>query len=186
MIIRRFGFNSYLLLSLLPVLGIGCQTEKSKEEHEYATFTVHVEIRDRQSDSAKLISVLRSSPMTLTVDKEPFLNESMVKSAKVIDIPDGGFQLQIEFTKHGGLILEQASARSLGKRFAIYSEFGRQTARQVFPQARWLAAPKIEKRISNGMLTFTPDADRKEADEIALALNNLVRVRKERSYIEED
>jgi hypothetical protein len=186
MIIRRSGFNIYLLPLLLSLLMAGCRTEEGKIRHQYSAFTVHLETRSDQKDSTKLISVLRSAPMLLNIEKEPFLNESMVKSAKVMDVPQGGFVLQIELTKSASLTLEQYSARSLGKRFAIYGEFGQQTARNVFPHSRWLAAPVIDRRISNGTLVFTPDADRKEAEDFALGLNNLARVRKSRSYIDED
>src|SRR5262245_12559182 len=115
MIIRRFGFNIYLASVFLTALGLGCRTEEGKRNHQYATFTVHVEIRNDQSDATKLISVLRSSPITLTVNKEPFLDESMVKSARVVDAQGGGFVLQVEFTKQASLTLEQQSARALGK-----------------------------------------------------------------------
>jgi len=186
MIIRRFGFNIYLLPLLLPLLIAGCRTEAGKIRHQYSAFTVHMETQGDKKDSTKLVSVVRSSPVLLNIEKEPFLNESMVKSAKVMDVPQGGFVLQIEFTRSASLTLEQYSARSMGKRFAIYGEFGQQTVHNVFPHSRWLAAPVIDRRISNGALVFTPDADRKEAEDFALGLNNLARVRKSRSYIDED
>ena len=40
-------------------------------------------------------------------------------------------------------------------------------------EGRWLAAPRINKRIADGVLVFTPDATREEAEQIALGLNNL-------------
>ena len=40
---------------------------------------------------------------------------------------------------------------------------------------RWLAAPVIPSRIGNGVLTFTPDASREEADQIVLGLNNVAK-----------
>jgi hypothetical protein len=42
-------------------------------------------------------------------------------------------------------------------------------------QARWIAAPVIHGRISNGSLVFTPDASREEADEIARGLTNIAK-----------
>jgi hypothetical protein len=42
-------------------------------------------------------------------------------------------------------------------------------------ESRWLAAPVIPRRISNGVLTFTPDASREEADLIAIGLNNVAK-----------
>jgi hypothetical protein len=64
-------------------------------------------------------------------------------------------------------LLEQYTASNPGKRVAIFSQFGKK-----LDQARWLAAPVIYRRISDGVLTFTPDTDLKEAEEIELGLNN--------------
>ena len=52
----------------------------------------------------------------------------------------------------------------------IFCQFG-----EKLGKARWLAAPVISRRNSNGLLVFTPDADREEAAEIELGLNNLAR-----------
>jgi len=185
MIIWSSRFNTYLLLSLLGVLLAGCRSAESKRANQLATFRVHAEVRG-QSDTSKLISVFRSSPIVLYVEKEPFLTEGMVKEAKVIDLPGGAFSLQVQLTKHATLLLEQYSARSLSKHIAIFAEFGPQEKRKIFAEARWLAAPVIDKRIANGMLVFTPDADHKEAEEIALGLNSVARKRKAVSYIDEE
>ena len=48
----------------------------------------------------------------------------------------------------------------------IFSEFG---------QARWLAAPMINKRISDGNYVFTPDATREEAERIVRGVNNVIK-----------
>jgi murein DD-endopeptidase MepM/ murein hydrolase activator NlpD len=40
---------------------------------------------------------------------------------------------------------------------------------------RWLAAPIITRRISNGVLVFTPDCSREEADQLVLGLNNVAK-----------
>jgi len=36
---------------------------------------------------------------------------------------------------------------------------------------RWLAVPSITQRINDGVLTFTPDCSREEADELVAGLN---------------
>jgi hypothetical protein len=38
-------------------------------------------------------------------------------------------------------------------------------------QCRWLAAPLISHRIANGVLAFTPDCSREEADQLVQGLN---------------
>ena len=45
---------------------------------------------------------------------------------------------------------------------------GRQMA-----NGRWLAAPLITHRIGDGVLAFTPDMSRAEADQFVLGLNNV-------------
>jgi hypothetical protein len=56
----------------------------------------------------------------------------------------------------------------VGRRLVIFSEFGKKLS-----QNRWLAAPLIQRRIENGLLVFTPDATRAEAEEIAAGLNRV-------------
>jgi preprotein translocase subunit SecD len=92
-----------------------------------------------------------------------------VSRAQVVE-DAGGFTLQIRFDRLGTQILENHTASRPGSRLAIFSEFG-----ERLEKARWLAAPVIRHRISDGLLVFTPDADREEAGQIALGLNNLVR-----------
>ena len=55
-----------------------------------------------------------------------------------------------------------------GKRIAVLARWDE--------TARWLAAPRMEKRITNGVLMFTPDASRAEAERLAQALNKTVKL----------
>lgn len=48
---------------------------------------------------------------------------------------------------------------------------------------RWLAAPLINAPISDGVLLFTPNTTRSEADAIALGLSNVVKKRKKQSAL---
>ncbi len=43
---------------------------------------------------------------------------------------------------------------------------------KTLADSRWLAAPVISRRISNGVLVFTADCERDEADQLVLGLNN--------------
>jgi SecDF, P1 head subdomain len=103
------------------------------------------------------------------VDKEPILTELNMAQAKVVDVV-GGFAIRLEFDRQGSWILEQSSVDNLGRRFAIYCEFG-----PKLTEKRWLAAPIVSHRITDGVLVFTPDATREEADELVLGLNNIAR-----------
>jgi preprotein translocase subunit SecD len=105
----------------------------------------------------------------VNVDKTPFLNESNVSGAKVVDVV-GGFALRIQFDHAGTAMLEQYTVANRGRKIAVLSQFG-----EELKNLRWLAAPFISRRITDGVLLFTPDATREEAEEIALGLNNVVK-----------
>jgi hypothetical protein len=100
------------------------------------------------------------------VQNEPFLTEVQVASAKVVDVL-GGFDLQIQLNHQGTLLLQQYSADNRGRHYAIFTQFG-----EKGKESRWLAAPEFSMLISDGLIQFTPDASREEADEIAIGLNN--------------
>jgi hypothetical protein len=78
----------------------------------------------------------------------------------------GSFQIMVQFDRRGTWLLEQYTTAHRGRRIGIFSQFG---------DARWLAAPMMNKRISDGVLVFTPDASREEADRIVLGLNNVAK-----------
>jgi preprotein translocase subunit SecD len=102
----------------------------------------------------------------VNVEKTTCLNESNVSEARVVDVV-GGFALRIQYDHAGTALLEQASTANRGKRIAVFSQFG-----ENLKDYRWLAAPVISQRITDGVFIFTPDATREEVEEIALGLNN--------------
>lgn len=164
--IRAQRFNSYLLLAVLLVL-TGCQTDARLRKRQVTVLGVHLEARGDASERTGPISVFRENPLVLNAQKEPFLNESMVVRANVIENP-GGFAISVQFDEHGTRLLEIYSAQNPGKHVVITCQFGKK-----LEHTRNLAAPLISRRIANGTLTFTPDADRAEADDIVYGLNNL-------------
>lgn len=99
--------------------------------------------------------------------RDPILTDSSVAAAEVVTDALGGFALKIQFDSHGTMVLEQYTAMNPGKRLAIYADFG-----EKLTEHRWLGAPVIPQRIGNGVLVFTPDATRDEAEQIALGWNN--------------
>ena len=82
----------------------------------------------------------------------------------------GGFALRIQFDLDGTVLLEEYTVENRGRKMAIFSQFGAQ-----IKDYRWLAAPVISHRITDGVLIFTPDATREEADEIAIGLNHVAK-----------
>jgi preprotein translocase subunit SecD len=105
----------------------------------------------------------------ITIAKDPVLSEASIVVARVIDAR-GGFAIQIQFDESSALMLEQYSAANPGKHFSIYGQWG-----EKLVNGRWLAAPLITHRIANGILSFTPDMSREEADRLVLGLNNVAR-----------
>ena len=94
------------------------------------------------------------------------LDEHDVVSASVVDEPSGTFSIQVKLNRHGTWTLERVTVMHRGKHLVIFTYFG---------QARWLAAPEITGKNSTGMLTFTPDATREEAERIVRGLNNVAK-----------
>lgn len=172
MVIRPSRFNIYLLLTAALVAVVGCETLSSKSEKQIATLRVHLEAPNDPSDMTEKVSVLRASPITVKIEKTSFLNETDIGAAKVIESGDE-FILSIQFNQQGQRLLEQYSSANPQRRFAIRSQFRQGT--NVFD--RWLAAPLVMRRISDGVLSFSPDADREEADIIVKGWNKAAGVK---------
>jgi hypothetical protein len=155
-----WAFNTYLLV--LAALMLGCQSTKKKE---LSTFRIHIETNPDGSEKSGPVTIGRSDPFVVNVEKAAFITEYHVENASVIE-GLGGFQIMVQLNRQGTWLLEQYSLASRERRAVIFSNFG---------QPRWLAAPKLSRRISDGVLVFTPDATREEADRIVRGLNNLVK-----------
>jgi hypothetical protein len=169
MVIRAARFNTYLMLVLVSCLAAGCQNAEYKRKQQKAVLRLHMEVLKDGTSFNQPVIVGRNSPISVNVEKTPFLTEDFVASAKIVEVL-GGYSLQIKFDRRGTLLLEQYTAANPRRRVAIFSQFGAKLDR-----ARWLAAPVIPRRISDGVLTFTPDTDLKETEEIELGLNNHAR-----------
>jgi preprotein translocase subunit SecD len=176
---RCKAFNIYLFLSLTALLFSACQTEKQttdktspkkpNDKKLAAVLRLHLETRADSSPHKETVSILRDNPVQVTIQKSPFLNEANVAAAKVVDAI-GGFAISLKFDRRGRWLLEQYSSANSGRRFAIYVQFG-----EKMKESRWLAAPLIQRRISDGVLTFTPDATHEEAEQIVKGLTNVAK-----------
>ena len=167
MVINLRRFNTYLLAAAFLVTLAGCGTTSSKAKKQIATVRVHIEAGRDTGERSQPVLISRAAQIKLNIDIKPFLTELYVVKASVADAM-GGFTLSIQFDSSGSHLLEQFTATNPGKHLAIYTEWGEKENGRV----RWLAAPLINRRIPDGILTFTPDATRAEAEEIALGLNN--------------
>jgi len=159
------GFNIILTLAAALTLLCGCQTHR--EKGPLAALRVHIQVNPDAFGISQTVSVLRSDPVLVTIAHDPILTEADVVAAKIIDAT-GGFAIEIKFDEKGAWLLEQNSAANPGGHFAIFGQWGDKLA-----NGRWLAAPLITQRIANGVLAFTPDASREEADKLVLGLNHV-------------
>lgn len=169
MMVHLKRFNIYLIVALAAVVACGCQSPEKKKKKELATLQLRIETNPHGMQRTEVASIMRENPVDVTVEQTPFVTDGNVSEAKVINAM-GGFEISIQFNREGTWLLEQYTAGNNGRRIAVFCQFGKDLA-----QHRWLAAPVISKRISNGLFIFTPDASREEADEIVLGLNNVVK-----------
>jgi preprotein translocase subunit SecD len=165
MLSPRAVINVYLtLLTAAALLALpGCQSN-SHQKKTTVVLRLHIENPPDDSDHLTQVPIFRAKPVQVSIDKVPFLDETAVARAEVID-DHGLHALQIQFNSHGRLVLEMVSGANPGRRIAIKSIFN--------GELRWLAAPVMNRHIRNGVLTFSPDATRAEAETIAKGLNRI-------------
>ena len=160
-------FNIYLALAFLLGPACGCQTGKPGKE--VGALRVHIEVSPDPAGTSQDISMLRSDPVFVTIKSEPILTEANIVTAKVITAR-GGFAIEIKFDETGTWMLEQYSAANPGRHFVIFGQWSEKPV-----AGRWLAAPLITHRIADGVLAFTPDCSREEADQLVPGLNNVAK-----------
>jgi preprotein translocase subunit SecD len=160
-------FNIYLTLATLLGGVCGCQT--NPQEKVLGALRVHIEVNPDSADTSQTVSVIRSDPVLVTIAREPIFSEANIVAARVMDAT-GGFAIEIHCDENGTWLLEQYSAANPGRHFAIFGQWSEKVG-----DGRWLAAPLITRRISGGVLAFTPDCSREEADQLVLGLNNFAK-----------
>jgi preprotein translocase subunit SecD len=160
-------FNVYFTMMVTVLFLCGCQT--AKPDKKVGALRLHIETNPGPEGTSLNITVLRSEPVALTIAPDAILTEADIIAAKVIETP-GGFAIEVQFDESGATTLEQFTAANPGRHFAIFGQWGDKLA-----NGRWLAAPIITRRIGNGVLAFTPDASREEADALVLGLTNVAK-----------
>jgi len=154
------GFNLYLLVAVLL-----CSCAKDKKHEFLGTFRVHIESRGNLPDGGKTVTVLRSEPVSVTINPESILSEANIIRVTMID-SEGGFALRVKFNEAGQWALEQYSSANPGRHFVIFAQWDKNP-----DDGRWLAAPLITRRIADGILVFTPDCSREEAQKLVTTVN---------------
>jgi|SRR5687768_8890358 len=149
--------NTFLILCALCL----ASPAGAKEKKEAATLRVHLE-SPAAENRTEAIKIPRENPAVITIEKNPILTEFNVSRAEIVPEVDGGFTVKVHFDRRGTWLLENYTASYPGRRFAIHGAFG---------PSRWLGAPVISRRVANGILQFTPDASREEAERFIRGLN---------------
>ncbi|HAM72549.1 MAG TPA: hypothetical protein DCM86_12980 [Verrucomicrobiales bacterium] len=147
------------------------KAKPKKRKKETVTIRVHVEALVGGTTPGTPVTVLRSNPMVVNVEKDPVVDESRLEEARLIDGP-GGPEIELQFDSQGRTMLGNYTAAHRGQRLAIYSDFGK--------DHRWLAAPVITRIASNGTIRFSPDATLDEAQRIVENLNRQAGVSKKK------
>ena len=161
---RRFNTNLFLAL-FVGLLATACKSpEEKKTADEASTLRLYLETEfDTTGEKTTVVPVYRSSPVLIRISKEPLLDEGHLIDAEVVNTV-GGFAIQLKYDFRGTLTLESVTSTYRNQRLAIYCNF---------TEGRWLAAPKMATRVKDGVLVFTPDATREEAERIVRGLNNV-------------
>ena len=167
-------FNTYLFL-LAVALSVGCKTtEERRRDKAITTFRLHLETSRGDTGSNAIIEIAGAQ---LYVNNAPFLDETSVTNAAVVDTRDGGFAIQVQYDRHGTLVLDAVTTENRGRHLAIFTQFGP----GKLEQKRWLGAPYISSSIAGGVLIFTPNSTRAEAEQVVQGLNNVAKKLKKKS-----
>ncbi|MCS1411502.1 MAG: hypothetical protein M2R45_04702 [Verrucomicrobia subdivision 3 bacterium] len=159
---QAINFYTTLGSLLAPLIFLGCAlTSKEEESGKYSTLRLYGSVNPDRTGRFQTVPIYRRSPIMITVKPKPFLDEGYIVEAAVVE-SNGGFSLRIQYDRRGTGLFENATHRLRNRHIAIHSSFS---------DSRWLAAPFIEKPISDGVLIFTPDATREEAERIVRGLN---------------
>lgn len=156
-----------LLVSAL-VLG-GCATTKDPRDKLSTVMRIHLESQEDQLIPPKPIAVFRESPLLLSVESLYLATEENLVSARIIN-QMGTYAIELKFDQWTSPLLSHNSSSWQGRRIAIQAQWG-----PKHEYTRWLAAPVMDRHITDGTLTFTPDASLEEVQDIVTGLNNAIR-----------
>lgn len=160
-------FNTYLLALLAGLLATtwGCASTKRSERLAVKPpfIQAHLEVHPDGTKKNGPVPIGRRGQFRVNVEESPFLSGGHLRQGWIIDDGLGGFFMRLQFNRQGTWLLEQYSTANKGKRSAILAVYDKKRL--------WLAAPLMTNRIADGVLTFTPDLERPEAERLIKQLN---------------
>ncbi|MBT5928400.1 MAG: hypothetical protein HOH33_17495 [Verrucomicrobia bacterium] len=160
---NRLRVSINIIFTTVFLLSIGCQTGERSKDKKYSLMNFHLEATPDGTGRTGYVPIYRASPIQIGVYNEAFLDVGYITQASVVEAI-GGFSIRIQFDEIGSKRLQTITTTSRGRRIAIHSNFD---------DSRWLAAPMIDRTVTDGVLIFTPDATREEADRIVVGINNV-------------
>ena len=134
----------------------------AKPEKQASSLRLHMETSSGGVGSGK-VQVLRTNTLTFTVERSPFVDEGFIEEARVGE-GIGGHMIYVRYNSQGAMRLQMWTASNPGRHVAVWAKW---------TEARWIAAPIPPKPLEDGVIVFTPDASREEADRIVRGLNNV-------------
>lgn len=168
------SLRSNIILSLCLLFFAGCKTteekakaaDAKKKQKEATLMRFHLEVNPDGTGHNAPVPVYRHKPIFVNVQKDAVLDVGYMVRAELVDVDEhGGFAIKLTFNDRGAFRLDNLTTSFKGQRLAIYAQWD---------EVRWLAAPRISRRIANGVFIFTPDASREEAERIVNGLNNVI------------
>lgn len=167
MTVPLLRFNIILTTFLLVILP-GCKTTEEKIASDAATnMRFHVETNPDGTRHNFPVMVYRANPIKMQVETEAALDEELMDKAELVTADEfGGYAIKITFSERGRQFLARVTSINKGKRLAVLCRW---------TEMRTLAAPVINRTITDGVFVFTPDATRQEAERIVLGLNNVIK-----------
>jgi hypothetical protein len=167
-------FNLFFRLTLVAALAAGCETtgsgatdakkDEKKKDKEYALLRIYREASNKEGSNVGKVQFPRNNSLEFYVEKDSVVDETFIKQARLINTVGDEFVIGVEYNERGALRLQMESGIVLGRHLLIQG---------VWPKYRWLSAPLISRAIDNGVLLFTPDCNREEAEKIVRGLNNV-------------
>lgn len=156
-----------IILAMLLLLTAGCQSSKEKKKAKEASFLrFHLESNVDGTRHNSQVTIYRANPMILGVEVNAALDEGFMDKVELVTVDEfGNYAIKVSFNEQGAKRLDYLTSSYKGRRLAIQARW---------TETRWLAAPLITKRITNGVFIFTPDASREEAERIVTGLNNVI------------
>jgi preprotein translocase subunit SecD len=164
------ALNTVLLAALALAAGPGCAArDKHGNKIKPAQLRLHLESYQDVPERLTTVTLGRAAPFRYSVEKGPLLKDDQIVAAALAE-GEGLYAIKIKLDHQGQTILNQVTSANSGKRIAVWADFG---------EVRWIGSLRIEKRITNGELTFTPDTTQEEAEKIVDGVNYLAKLYRE-------